>query len=164
MKRKNELNNKGFSLVELIIVIAIMAILIGVMAPNLMRFVERTRVSNDTQVINTLRTAVVVAMADPNVGPAKIGTTPTTFNTRSNITGIGDDAAPVIALTIGMPEAEAESADAADIVAFIRRQLRAATSEGRPIEMRITGGQVAIWIEGTLNNETPQKEISVGTF
>lgn len=33
MKKQKSMGNKGFSLVELIIVIAIMAILVGVMAP-----------------------------------------------------------------------------------------------------------------------------------
>lgn len=33
MKKQKSMGNKGFSLVELIIVIAIMAILVGVLAP-----------------------------------------------------------------------------------------------------------------------------------
>ena len=36
-------NNKGFSLVELIVVVAIMAVLVGVLAPAYLRYVEKTR-------------------------------------------------------------------------------------------------------------------------
>ena len=36
MKNEKKMNNKGFSLVELIIVIAIMAVLIAVLAPQYM--------------------------------------------------------------------------------------------------------------------------------
>ena len=61
------MGNKGFSLVELIIVIAIMAILVGVMAPQLMKYVEKSRVSADTQVADTVRTAIMTAMLDPSV-------------------------------------------------------------------------------------------------
>lgn len=46
MKKEN-MNNKGFSLVELIIVIAIMAILIVVLAPQYLKYVEKSRVSSD---------------------------------------------------------------------------------------------------------------------
>ncbi|MCQ2080731.1 MAG: type II secretion system GspH family protein [Lachnospiraceae bacterium] len=42
-------NNKGFSLVELIIVIAIMAVLIGVLAPQFIQYVAKSRVSTDLQ-------------------------------------------------------------------------------------------------------------------
>ncbi len=60
-------NNKGFSLVELIIVIAIMAILIGVMAPQLIKYIEKTNVSSDTQLADTVKSAVTTAMLDPSV-------------------------------------------------------------------------------------------------
>ncbi len=70
MKKQKSMGNKGFSLVELIIVIAIMAILVGVMAPQLLKYVERTRESSDKQVADTVRTAVVTAMLDPAVEDA----------------------------------------------------------------------------------------------
>ena len=62
--------NKGFSLVELIIVIAIMAILIGVMAPQLIKYIEKSKVSSDTQLCGTVQTAIVTAMSDPEVNDA----------------------------------------------------------------------------------------------
>ena len=36
-------NNKGFSLIELIVVIAIMAVLVGILAPAYIRYVEKAR-------------------------------------------------------------------------------------------------------------------------
>ena len=59
--------NKGFSLVELIIVIAIMAILVGVMAPLLIKYIEKTNISADTQLCDTIHTAIITAMSDPEV-------------------------------------------------------------------------------------------------
>ena len=64
---KDMRNNKGFSLVELIIVIAIMAILVGVMAPQLIKYIEKTNVSSDTQLCDTVKSAVTTAVMDPTV-------------------------------------------------------------------------------------------------
>lgn len=44
-------NNKGFSLVELIIVIAIMAILAGALAPALIKYINKSRRSADIQML-----------------------------------------------------------------------------------------------------------------
>ena len=60
-------NNKGFSLVELIIVIAIMAILVGVMAPQLIKYIEKTNVSADTQLADSVKTAITTTIMDPAV-------------------------------------------------------------------------------------------------
>lgn len=53
-------NNKGFSLVELIIVIAIMVILVAVLAPQFTKWVERSRVSTDFQTASEIAAAVQV--------------------------------------------------------------------------------------------------------
>lgn len=70
MKKQKSMGNKGFSLVELIIVIAIMAILVGVLAPQLLKYVERSRQAKDTQAVDTVHTAIVTAMLDPMVTDA----------------------------------------------------------------------------------------------
>ncbi len=74
-------NNKGVSVVALIIVIAIMAILVGVMAPQLIKYIEKTNVAADVQVCDTVRSALVTAAMDPDVvkhgGALKAGTSTT---------------------------------------------------------------------------------------
>lgn len=63
-----KLNNKGFSLVEIIIVIAIMAILAGALAPQLIKYIEKSRKSADVQTAQTIATAANVALADGGGG------------------------------------------------------------------------------------------------
>ena len=57
MKAKNEKkDNKGFSLVELIIVIAIMAILVGVVGTQVLPYIDKSRHAKDVQVLSGLCT------------------------------------------------------------------------------------------------------------
>lgn len=57
-------DNKGFSLVELIIVVAIMAILVGLLAPQYVKYVEKSRKSADASNLSEIVNAIQVKAAD----------------------------------------------------------------------------------------------------
>ena len=64
LAKKVKKNNKGFTLVELIIVIAIIAILVAVLAPNYVKYVDRSRWSSDRNDCETLLSQVKTAAID----------------------------------------------------------------------------------------------------
>lgn len=91
-----KMNNKGFSLVELIIVIAIMAILIAVLAPQYLRYVEKSRLQSDNSTIGEVANAVKVAAANESVASdiqaASAGVTITVPKSAGSVTVTGTTA------------------------------------------------------------------------
>lgn len=80
-QERKENANKGFSLVELIVVVAIMAVLLVVLTPQYLRYVERTRLQKDNTAIGDIVEAVKLGLADETI------LTGTTFPVNITLTG-----------------------------------------------------------------------------
>ena len=65
MKRAKQNTKRGFTLVELLIVVAIMAILVAIFAPQYTRYVERSRQSLDVQAVGNIAGALKTVAIDP---------------------------------------------------------------------------------------------------
>lgn len=146
-------NNKGFSLVELIIVIAIMAILVGVLAPQYIKYVEKSRVSADKDLLDSIYNAITTAASDPDVDTDTIlGTS----GSLSDITiGTADnDFGKVVSETLGC-------------TAFtdVTSKLKSKLGKGKgPADVKIdvdANGNYTVYI-GTLNDPDPTVGITVG--
>jgi type IV pilus assembly protein PilA len=86
MKKLEErkLNNNGFSLVELIIVIAIMAVLVGVLSPQFIKYVEQSRRATDIQNAQSIQTAILADIADGAIKESKTKVEFVGFTTDTN--------------------------------------------------------------------------------
>lgn len=86
---KNEIltnENKGFSLVELIVVIAIMAVMTSVLAPSLLGYVEQSRMQKDDSAMGEVTNAIKLALADQDVYDECLK-----FNVKGNYSCYVDD-------------------------------------------------------------------------
>lgn len=78
-------NNAGFTLVELIIVIAIIAVLSAAIVPRYIQYVEKSRIGVDEQYIGEVaHTLATIAATDPKVNTAPVTVT---FDTAGKIQG-----------------------------------------------------------------------------
>ncbi len=73
--KKIKLNSKGFSLVELVIVMAIMAVMIGMLAPQYVKFVKESKISADIANADRISTAINVAISDADIDMNSVGIT-----------------------------------------------------------------------------------------
>lgn len=96
LKNTKRKNNKGFSLVELIVVIAIMAVLMAVLAPAMLRYVEKSREQKDRSAVAEVINAVNVALSDETVNSDATTTKTNNVTVATGATGIAGTATAVV--------------------------------------------------------------------
>ena len=80
-------DNKGFTLVELVIVVAILAILVGLLAPQYTKYVEKSRQSADVSNLENIVKGFKVAAADTDYNIIPNGTTSAVFTIKMEASG-----------------------------------------------------------------------------
>ena len=96
-----KMNNKGFSLVELIIVIAIMAVLMGVLAPQFLKYVENSRKQKDESAIAEVENAIKIACSIDEVYTSlDAAKTTVTLKDGAKVTGGTKELLGELALTV----------------------------------------------------------------
>ena len=90
-KLLNKKNNKGFSLVELIVVVLIMGIIAVALAPQVMKWVGTARTNSDKNTEKDIKSAVNIAVADYQSQGGTISTSGISFDvTSTGVSGISD--------------------------------------------------------------------------
>ena len=100
-------NNKGFSLVELIVVVAIMAVLMGILVPTLVKNVEKSKKQKDESAIEEIRSQMQNSLADPKFSHI---TVTLTYDDTTN---------KKITITAGVPSKNDSATVEADVKAFL---------------------------------------------
>ncbi|MBE5865582.1 MAG: prepilin-type N-terminal cleavage/methylation domain-containing protein [Lachnospiraceae bacterium] len=94
-----KMNNKGFSLVELIIVIAIMAVLMGVLAPQLLKYVEESRVQADASTFSEVENATKIALSLDDIYDSVADGTTVTISDGAKVASTNADLQAELLLT-----------------------------------------------------------------
>lgn len=108
-------NNKGFSLIELIIVIAIMAVLVAIIAPNLTKYLGSSKKNADTKNLDEIEATLKTCITDFEMSHGDfISTTGTTITVTfgasgCTVSGTSNDADAKAAIDTAIEAAKTQS-------------------------------------------------------
>ncbi len=136
MRKQEKMGRKGFSLVEVIIVVAVITLLIILLIPQLLKLVEKARVSSDERMAEYVKTAFAVSMMKPEVtNDSEFATDLIVFRKEggASVTEIGDNAfGNAVAVMLGEVDAsvitddwvkeQLSSKDACDIIIEVTQE------------------------------------------
>jgi len=138
MEQKVKANNKGFSLVELIVVVLIMAIIAVSLAPQVMKWVENARIANDRQTADSVVAIARLALTDEDANNAVVGTGGSEYTITINNSGC----------TIKKGGTTPAATDAF-VVAFCNNIGVTTTASFNDIAMKSTGTEVVVTVATT---------------
>lgn len=117
-------SNSGFTLVELIIVVAVISVLTAILAPQYIKYIEKAKVATDMDTASIIQSAIITLCADAAI--TNDNAAYVTWDTDSGLTGEGKDAVEAV---IGIvPAAKSVKARATNVVYSIDFN-----AEGTPI-------------------------------
>lgn len=150
--RENE--EKGFSLVELIIVMAIMAILVGVVASQVIPYMEKSRQSKDQQQLSSLCTDIVSAISQADTDPGDIDTDPAT-----ELSDVGNGAGSWGKVLEGLRSADGTTDKSlADIESDVAGKLKSKLAGTSPkIYVKRSAGVVTVFVGDASGNSVGGK-------
>lgn len=153
LAKLQENDKKGFSLVELIIVMAIMAILVGVVASQVIPYMEKSRQSKDQQVISALLTDINSAIAQSGEACAGAAT-----GQKIDDLATVANAKTVTELLTLRPEYN----DMDELVAGLKGQLKSKEASGCDIYMTLdaTSGELVLYISSSATLPTNERMIA----
>ena len=100
-----KMNNKGFSLIELIIVIAIMAVLVAIIAPNLSKYLGSSKKQTDNKNIDEVVSQVKNCISDASINDVNPTSNPTSTQTAIyTLSGTGNNSTICTAGANGDPD------------------------------------------------------------
>ena len=123
-------NMKGFSLVELVIVIAIMAILVALLAPQYIKYVEKAKITTDEELIDNVQHVITMAVTDENIKNKPMDGLSEDLLENINNSGKYDDFTTQIKIDL-----------ATDDLSKIKTRLQSAQYRGKDIYVEILSNQ-----------------------